>query len=72
MQIPWMMLVNKDVSEDLVYDMTKAIAENKEALTASFAAFGRADFSKMAPNIGVEYHPGAVRYFKEAGIPTPE
>lgn len=72
MQIPWMMLVNKDVSDDLVFNMTKAIAENKEALTASFAAFGRADFSKMAPDIGVSYHPGALRYFKEAGIAAPQ
>ena len=72
MQIPWMMMVNKDVGEDLVYDMTKAIAENKDALKASFGAFGRADFQNMAPAIGVDYHPGALRYFDEAGIPTPE
>lgn len=72
MQIPWMLLVNKDVDEDLVYDITKAIVENKEALKASFGAFGRADFQNMAPAIGVSYHPGALRYFKEAGISAPQ
>lgn len=72
MQIPWMMLVNKDVSDDLVYNMTKAIVEHKDDLKASFAAFGRADALNMAPDIGVTYHPGALRYFKEAGISAPQ
>lgn len=72
MQIPWMMLVNKDVSDDLVYKMTKSVVENKDALKASFGAFARANFQNMAPAIGVEYHPGALRYFKEAGIAAPQ
>lgn len=68
MQIPWMMLTNSDVDAELVYNMTKAIAEGKEALTASFPAFGRAKMENMAPANKVPYHPGAVRYYEEAGI----
>jgi len=68
MRIPWMMLTNADVSDDLVYKMTKAIAENKDALKASFGAFARANPDTMAPANMVPYHPGAVRYFEEAGI----
>ncbi|WP_346914888.1 TAXI family TRAP transporter solute-binding subunit [uncultured Roseibium sp.] len=68
MRIPWVMLTNADVSDDLVYKMTKAIAENKEALKAAFGAFARADAATMAPANMVPYHPGAVRYFEEAGI----
>jgi len=48
--------------------MTKTIAEQKDALKKSFGAFGRANKMKMAPANTVPYHPGALRYFKEAGI----
>jgi hypothetical protein len=68
MQIPWVLMTNGDVSDDLVYNMTKAIATNKEALAASFGAFARADFSKMAPANATPYHPGALKYFEEAGF----
>jgi TRAP transporter TAXI family solute receptor len=72
MSIPWVMMVNADVPEDLVYDMTAAIAGNKEALAESFGAFNRAKFEAMAPASLVPYHPGALRYFAEAGIPAPQ
>ncbi len=68
--IPWMMLTNTDTSEDLVYTMTKAIAENKDALKESFGAFGQANIEQMAPANEVPYHPGALKYFAEAGIKT--
>ncbi|WP_163269454.1 TAXI family TRAP transporter solute-binding subunit [Chelativorans alearense] len=68
MQIPWIMLANNDVDEDLVYRMTKAVAEGKKALTESFGAFAGANTEAMAPASKVPYHPGALRYFEEAGI----
>jgi len=67
-EIPWMMLTHADASEDLVYQMTKAVAENNEALAQSFGAFGRAKLEAMAPANEVPYHPGALRYYEEAGI----
>ncbi|WP_238368688.1 TAXI family TRAP transporter solute-binding subunit [Mesobacterium pallidum] len=72
MAIPWMMLTNADVSDDLVYQMTRTVAENKDALKASFGAFGQFDAQAMAPANSAEYHPGALRYFEEAGIPVGE
>jgi len=68
MSIPWMMLTSSSVGEDLVYKLTKTIAENKEALKKSFGAFGRANRDKMAPANAVSYHPGALRYYSEVGI----
>lgn len=68
MQIPWMMLTNADVSDELVYQMTKIVAENNAALKESFGAFGNAKLEKMAPANGVPYHPGALKYYEEAGI----
>ena len=68
MQIPWMMLTNSKVSEDLVYKVTKKIAESKDELKKSFGAFARAKSATMAPANAVPYHPGALKYYKEAGI----
>ena len=68
MSIPWVMMTNANVSDDLVYTVTKTIVENKEGLKASFGAFGRANAEKMAPSNDMPYHPGALRYFEEAGI----
>jgi len=72
MQIPWMMLTNAKVSEDLVYKTTKTIAESKDALKKSFGAFARAKREDMAPANAVPYHPGAQKYYKEAGIKVGE
>jgi len=68
MRIPWMMLTNADVSEDLVYNMVKSIVENKDILTKSFGLFRLANMKTMAPASEVAYHPGALKYFAEAGI----
>lgn len=68
--VPWMLLTNADVEEDLVYELTGIIHQNKEALAASFGAFNRADFDNMAPANATPYHPGAVRYYEEAGVPV--
>ncbi|WP_159586676.1 TAXI family TRAP transporter solute-binding subunit [Chelativorans xinjiangense] len=72
MSIPWVLMTNNQVDEDLVYTLTKAIAENKEALQASFGAFGGFNAQTMAPASAVPYHAGARRYFEEAGIPVGE
>lgn len=68
MRIPWMMLTNKDTSDELVYNMTKTVAEHKDVLTVSFGLFRLADKETMAPANEVPYHPGAAKYFKEMGI----
>jgi TRAP transporter TAXI family solute receptor len=67
-RIPWVMVTNKDTSEELVYKMTKMIAEHNKALGETFGAFKRATVEKMAPANKMPYHPGALKYFKEAGI----
>ncbi|AXS41550.1 TAXI family TRAP transporter solute-binding subunit [Breoghania sp. L-A4] len=72
MQVPWMMLTSVNASDELVYKMTKIVAENNDALKASFGAFGNAKPEKMAPANGVPYHPGALKYYEEAGITVGE
>jgi TRAP transporter TAXI family solute receptor len=71
-RVPWMLLTNADVDDDLVYDLVRIVHQNQEALGASFGAFKNADFSAMAPANVTPYHPGAIRYFEEAGVPVEE
>ncbi|MGX1307608.1 TRAP transporter TAXI family solute receptor [Amorphus suaedae] len=60
-------------SDDTVYKVTKALHDGKDALVATFPAFRGFDPAMMAKDIApIEYHPGAIRYFKEAGVAFPE
>lgn len=67
-EIPWLMVTHKGASVDLVYKITKAIAENQADLGKTFGAFKPNKVAMMAPGTSVPYHPGALKYFKEAGI----
>ncbi|NQW01774.1 MAG: TAXI family TRAP transporter solute-binding subunit [Rhodospirillales bacterium] len=67
-QIPWVLIANKNTPDDVVYNLIKAIATNKEDLGKSFGAFKGANAKTMAPANKVPYHPGALKYYAEAGI----
>ena len=61
------------VSDDVIYKVVKAIYENKADLAATFPPFGIFDPKNMAkPVQGIEFHPGAIRYYKEAGLWPPK
>lgn len=53
---------------DQVYAMTKAIADNVPALTATSKAVAGLTPQVMAEDIGVPFHPGAASFYKEKGI----
>ena len=65
---PNLLAVNADVPEDIVYEITKVLHTNKDDLVAAFPAFGGFDPDDMAPDLAIEYHPGAAKYFREAGL----
>ncbi|CAM5555556.1 TAXI family TRAP transporter solute-binding subunit [Frigidibacter albus] len=64
------LIANAALEEEAAYQITKAIIENADALKASHGAWSGFDPSKaMLPaNVGIELHPGAVRYYTEAGL----
>ncbi len=66
--VPWVLLANADVSDQIVYDLILVIHQNKKALGEAFGSFASADFDNMAPASLVPYHPGAVRYYEEIGM----
>jgi len=58
-----------EVPENVVYKAVKTLYENKDALAAAFAPFRDYDPSGIAkPVVDVTYHPGATKFFQEAGI----
>ena len=61
------LVVNKNVPDELVYKVTKAIYENKAALVATSAAISGFDPNFMAEENPVPYHLGAEKFFKEIG-----
>jgi len=68
--VPWMLMANVNVDEQVVHDLIRVIHTNQEALGAAFGSFNSADFSAMAPGNTMPYHPGALRYFEEVGMPV--
>ncbi len=65
-----MLIVRKDVPEDLVYKMLVAMYDNTASLAQSHAAmkaFKLEDGLKGITGV-VDLHPGAIKFFKERGI----
>ncbi|WP_332647721.1 TAXI family TRAP transporter solute-binding subunit [Lysinibacillus sp. 54212] len=58
-----MLAVKKDLSEDLVYAMTKAIYGNASKISHAKGAFIKAETA--LDGIGIDVHPGAKKYFDE-------
>lgn len=66
--VPWMLMANEGVEDQVVYDLISTIHQNQAALGAAFGAFNGADFTAMAPANAMPYHPGALRYYQEVGM----
>jgi TRAP transporter TAXI family solute receptor len=58
---------NKNVSEDLVYQLAKMVDENIAELYDSVAAMKGIKGKDLFMDVGVPYHPGAAKYMKEMG-----
>jgi TRAP transporter TAXI family solute receptor len=56
-----------DLPEDTVYQMTKAMAENVDAMAAVVKPIAGLTPKDMAVDIGVPLHKGAAKYYKEKG-----
>ncbi len=62
-------IVDNDLPEEAVYNLTKAMFENKDAIAAAHVKGAELDVNKAVEGLGVvPLHPGAERYYKEAGV----
>jgi hypothetical protein len=65
----WTHLIARcDLPADTVYRITKALVENVDSLGAVVKAVQGLSAKDMATDIGVPYHPGALKYYKEAKV----
>lgn len=61
-----MLVVRDDLSDDLVYEMTKAIYENTDKIGHAKGELISAE--KALDGMAIDLHPGAKKYFDEKGI----
>jgi hypothetical protein len=61
------LVTSSDVPDDVVYAMTKAIFENLDQMAAAHAAAKAINVEAAAKDPAAPLHPGAERYYKEAG-----
>lgn len=61
-----MLVVQNNIPDDVVYDITKAIYDNASSLTHPKGKFIKPETG--LDGIGIPIHPGAKRYFDEKGV----
>ncbi|WP_018690246.1 TAXI family TRAP transporter solute-binding subunit [Ahrensia kielensis] len=69
---PNFLAVNDSVDEEHVYQLTKTLYENLGFLTAIHPATKDMALEKALAGLPLPLHPGAARYYKEAGLDIPE
>jgi len=62
------LVTHEGVSDDVVYGMTKALWTNLDALAAAHSAAKAIDPKHALEGMPVPLHPGAEKYYKEAGL----
>lgn len=63
-----MLAVRADLSEDLVYNLTKAMFENLPRLAQAHARGADVSLETAQDGMSIPVHPGAARYYAEAGF----
>ena len=62
------LVTHEDVPDEIVYATTKALWTNADALKAAHSAAKLIDPARALEGMPVPLHPGAERYYKEAGL----
>ncbi|MGM0845141.1 MAG: TAXI family TRAP transporter solute-binding subunit [Bacillota bacterium] len=61
-----MLVTSSEISEDVIYEVTKAIFENTDRISHAKGELISAENALIG--MGIELHPGAAKYFEEKGI----
>jgi TRAP transporter TAXI family solute receptor len=65
-------IAHKDLPDDLVYGIVKAVMENHARMVQAHSAAKETVPQNIAKNRFLPFHPGAVKYFRELGIRIPD
>ena len=66
-----MLAVRYDLSEDVVYDMTKILFTQLEELRTAHTKGNEVTLETALDGMSLVLHPGAVKYYREAGVNVP-
>lgn len=66
------LMTSASVSDDVVYAITREVFENFDSFTAQHPAFAALTKARMLQGLSAALHPGAARYYKEAGLTAAE
>ncbi len=61
-------VVSDALSQEVVYEMTKTLFENQEALATAHAKGAELSLEGAIEGVGIPFHAGAEQYYKEMGI----
>ena len=67
-QSPTILIASSKTSPDVIYKVTKAVIEGRAEFANVTKAMAGITAKEMAKNFGMPYHPGAERYYREAGL----
>ena len=62
------LITSASASEELVYNVTKTLYEQRESVVAKHAAGRAINPNNVVRDTGTEFHPGAIRFYQEIGI----
>jgi TRAP transporter TAXI family solute receptor len=69
---PAQLLAREDADPEFIYQVTKALYENREAIAKMTPAGKEITPERAGMDIGIPYHEGSLRYFKEINIWNPK
>ncbi len=68
------LITSADAPDDLIYNLTNLLYENRELVVEKHPSGRAINPANVVRDTGTEFHPGAIRYYREIGIwtlPTP-
>jgi TRAP transporter TAXI family solute receptor len=63
------LLIRADVPDEIVYQATKVVMENLKHMAGVHPAWKRVSAKSILGGFQAPLHPGALRYYREAGVP---
>ncbi|WP_439579363.1 TAXI family TRAP transporter solute-binding subunit [Elioraea sp.] len=63
-----LIIVRAEMAEDEAYWVTRTLAENLAKLRQIHASLGALQLAELGLRTGVDFHPGAERFWREAGV----
>ena len=67
-QSPTVLMASSKTSPDVVYKITKAVVEGRDEFANVATVMKGVTAAEMAQNFDMPYHPGAEKYYREAGL----